>query len=302
MFSMHPDLAPTSKHLQFLVTGRSHLSLVAGLIMLSASASSAQDTALIIGNSDYNAGANCGPGTSWADLPGVVPDVMLKQSKLQNAGWTVVVSENRTAAQMAADITANIPMTGKKYIVWYAGHGRTPPCPGANTGQWIGVDGSELTAAQFVAALGAAANRTLTILDSCGGGEFADTVNATTPAIGFITSTTDLECAGKGPGGGFFSQCFGGALNSAADQPPYGNADGQTTVAEAAAYMLANCDDPPNQTPTWDGDHAAWVIGRPKAAAPIPTVSEWGLIVLTLLLLIAATIIFARRRTAVSAA
>ena len=38
------------------------------------------------------------------------------------------------------------------------------------------------------------------------------------------------------------------------------------------------------------------------STAPIPTVSEWGLIVLTLLLLIAATILFARRRTAVGTA
>ncbi|QDV91235.1 Caspase domain protein [Phycisphaerae bacterium RAS2] len=247
---------------------------------------SAQDTALIIGNHDYDAGSGAN------DLPGVVPDIALMKSKLENAGWNTVVRTNRTAAQMIADITANSPPGSRKYVVYYAGHGNNNA---GQHGQWVGRDGSEMSAQDYVNALGTRANKTLTILDSCGGGEFADTVNGLAPGIGFITSTTDLECADKGPGGGVFTQCFGNALNTTADQMPNGNANGETSAAEAANYGINNCGTV-DQHPTWDGDHGGYILGRPKPD-PIPTVSEWGLIIMGLLLLIAGTIVTMRRRS-----
>ena len=43
-------------------------------------------------------------------------------------------------------------------------------------------------------------------------------------------------------------------------------------------------------------DLAFVITGEPPAPPPIPTVSEWGLIIMTLLLLTAGTVVFARRR------
>lgn len=85
------------------------------------------------------------------------------------------------------------------------------------------------------------------------------------------------------------------------------------------------------QHPTWDNEHGDWVIGKTKEGAgfctlpdgrclenisqgvceekggthavkciPVPAVSEWGLIVLTLLVLTAGTIVIARRRQALA--
>lgn len=265
------------------MTARPVRPFVIALIAIAASvlcpcASNAQDTALIIGNDDYT------PGSGQQDLPGVIPDVNAMDNALTRAGWTTVVSRNRTGPQIRADITANIPPNGKKYLVYYAGHGNNLP---GQHGQLVGVDGSLVTDAQYVAALGAAANRTLTILDSCGGGWFSNAVNAINNAIGFITSTTNDQCADKNAAGGLFTQCFVMGLNGLADA----NGDGDVTVAEAAAYALANCAFP-GQDPTWDGDYADCVIG---SAAPIPTVPEWGMIAMSLILASGGTVLIARR-------
>lgn len=275
------------------------------IVMTNGTSALGQDTALVIGNSNYSCGtcdggandcnvcandAQCPGGfcAFYPPLPGVQVDVDAKQNALQNAGWAVVIKQDRTRQQMIDDIANTKPPEDKKYIVWYAGHGDVDCPPGAAEGQWVGTDCNNLTPADYVAALGGNADRTLTILDSCGGGAFAAAVNAINPAIGFITSTTGLQCAGKGAGGGFFSQCFIVGLNGAADA----NGDGDVTVQEAWDYANANCHFA-GQDPTWDGDYAGYVIGQPK---PIPTLSDWGAIGMTLLLLTGGTIVFFRKR------
>lgn len=283
----------------------------------------AQDTVLIIGNSDYNqaAPACVGPPVI-ADLPGVVPDVIVKHNALRNAGWVVVNMENLLKPEMELAINNNIP-TDKRYIVWYAGNGND-----ASNGEWFGVDCDELLPADLIREL--KDTEALVILDSGASGAFAVAVNAALGAnaadVGFITSTTGVGGAFKVPAGGLFTQCFVDGLNGPADA----NGDGDITVAEGVAYVQipANCPAlaGQGQVPTWDGDHAGWVIGKPKAGAGactlqdgrcvknisqevcvkkggkwddtscIPTVSEWGLGVMGLLVLTGGTIVVMRRR------
>lgn len=227
------------------------LALVATLV--GAPVATAQNTVLIMGNNDYDPA--CPP-----DLPEVIGDVLQKQNALRDAGWTTIVRQNRTAAQMQTDIA---PPAGKRYIVWYSGHG---VCPG--NGALVGVDCANLTPQNLVDSLGTAANNTLVILDSCSGGDFANAVNAINPDIGFITAAgkgeitpDDQPDKQKSP----FTECFVIGLNGAADGAGGGMVDGQIRVAEAAAYAIANCANLNGftHTPTWDGDHADWVIGGP---------------------------------------
>lgn len=347
-----------------------------GLQVIGTSVAAGQDTALIIGNKVYDC---------YNDLPGVIPDIMAKHNALANAGWLVVNAKdenqnigNLTEQQMKDAINDNLPTTGKKYIVWYAGHGNisdacngggndglpcvnNDDCPGGvcqiAQGQLVGVDhcpppSAWVDANEFIAAL--KGSQALVILDSCGGGKFKDAVNAALGGaagnVGFITSTTLLEGAGEGCRGGEFTQCFVDGLDGLADGADGSTPDAKVTVAEAVAYATTLVsglnDNPPcatrprcgacDQHPTSDNDpaFANWVIGKqPQAAegfctlnlegkgavcipgiseavcvekngvwnatACIPTVSEWGLVVMGVLVLTAGTVVVMRRRAMV---
>ena len=197
-------------------------------------------------------------------------------------------------------------------------------------GDLVGVDGGKVTPQDFVGAitdaeLGDVSSRTFVKLDSCGSGAFADAVNALKPAIGFQTATTRMGKAGENCSGGLFTTCYAAGLNGLADA----NSDGQVTVAEAAAYAAANCVFA-DSVPTWDGNFAELVIGATKTEAGyctlldgrcvgnisweacvlkngkwssekcIPTLSEWGVAVMAMLVLTAGTIVVMRRRAAVA--
>ncbi len=224
--------------------------------------------ALLLGNTDYDAA--CEP-----DLPGVIGDVLNKQNALENAGWSITVVPNQSADDMGHAIWKHIPPIRKdsevRYIVWYAGHGDTTA-----DGDLVGTDCANVTPQHFVNALKDdpdgpknATGRTLVILDSCGSGAFADAVNAIDSGIGFITAATDNQCVAEDEQKGLFSRCFVEGLNGLADEVANGgNGDGQVTVAEAATYAIANCAFD-GQDPTWDGDHADWVIGKTKTPPPL---------------------------------
>lgn len=221
--------------------------------------------ALVIGNSDYS--PQCDP--TWGDLPGVVGDVKGKGHAMERGGWNVVVMENLTKQEMLDAIEDNAPATSpdhkKKYIVWYAGHGDN-----TSVGEWVGVDCQLLSPVDLRDALVAAgiANHTLVILDSCGGGAFADAVNAIRPSVGFLTSTTGLECAEDDPS---YTQCLLDLINGDGDI----DQDGVVTVLEVANRMNAACDTP-GQHGTWDNDFPHHILGTFFATAVTP--ATWGTI------------------------
>jgi len=209
-------------------------------------------------------------------------------------------------------------------------------CPAGETctrnvgakGDLAGVDGEVVTPAAFMAALGTAKDRTTVILDSCGSGAFADAADplagANPNGLAFITATNPadnngLYCTKDNT----FTACFVRGLNGAADGA---DADSDVSVGEAGAYAQMPC------AGFYDGDNSTWKIGAPKTTtgyctllapsgavcAPnitkddcegrhgvwkatqcIPTVSDWGLAVMGVLVLTAATVVIMRRRAMV---
>ncbi len=215
---------------------------------------SAQNTALLIGNFDYE--AKCAE-----DLPSVVNDLALMDPALANAGYFVVISENRSGVEMATDVETFVPPSPKVYVVYYSGLGE-PLVDGSP----VGPDCTRLTPEDLQGALGGAIDRTLLILDSCGSGQYADAINALDDRICTITASTGTDC----PTPGVFTPCFAGGLEGDADS----NGDGMITVQEAAIYAIANCGDG-NTLPTWDG-------GCPDAPIGVGPVSvdaaSWGMV------------------------
>jgi hypothetical protein len=209
-------------------------------------------TALMIGNSVYE--SKCAE-----DLPNVPVDVALMSTALASAGYTIASVGNRSGIQMATDIESNIPPATDKYIIYYQGHAEAPL-----EGAFVGPDCTRLSPAGMFGALGEDAAHTLLILDSCGSGAFADAMNALDPRICTITASTGTDCVTPG----VFTPCFVEGLNGAADA----NSNGTITVAEAAAYAVANCGNG-STTPTWDGgcpDH-------PIGVGPVSVDAEsWG--------------------------
>jgi len=212
----------------------------------------AAKTALLIGNSDYE--AKCAE-----DLPSVPNDVALMSTALASASWAIVTAADRNGIEMLTDVESNIPADSAKYVVYYSGHGEP-----ALQGALVGPDCTRMSAADLMAALGDDAARTLLILDSCGSGAFADAANAIDARICTITATTGTDCAAKG----VFTPCFTTGLNGAADADD----DGMITVQEAATYAIANCGDGAT-TPTWDGDCADCMIGMGPVSIEART---WG--------------------------
>ncbi len=306
----------------------------------SAPAIFAQDTAILIGNSKYGhcsvttatrcataldcpAGETCEPTNGLPPLPGDLADLIRKHNAFQNAGWTIVNHEDLTKAEMrdAIDDIPNLP-TNKKVILWFSGHG------GAG-GNLVGVDGVEYTVANLIADLGAAADRTLLKLDSCGSGAFAAAADAAAGAepngLGHITATAGAGCtpAGAGGAGSPFTTCFVKGLNGAADT----NEDGIVTAKEAGIYAKEPCGGAYDDN---DTTHDNWELGNTKVDAGccvlpggiqiqnisqaaceekggkwnakvcVPTVSEWGLVVMCLMMLTAGTIVVRRRQYATS--
>lgn len=205
-----------------------------------ASDSAAQKKALLIGNSNYE------PKCSF-DFPTVPGSVAAVAGPLGAAGYAVTTVADRNGLSMRTDVESNVPADTSKYVIFYAGLGE--PTVG---GALVGPDCTRMTAQNLFDAAGTAISHTLVILESCASGDFADALNALDPSVCTITASTGSAC----PTEGVFSPCFAQGLTGAADT----NGNGMVTVAEAAAYAIANCGDGIT-APTWDGDCADCVIG-----------------------------------------
>jgi hypothetical protein len=231
---------------------RHAIALAAWTLLLAAGPVRAAGTALLIGNSDYEPKCH-------TDLPNVPTDVAMMGGKLATGGYAVVTVADRNGVEMLTDVESNVPAAPDKYIVYYSGHGEV-----AVQGALLGPDCTRMTADDIVIAVDLASPRTLLILDSCASGSLADAVNALDPAFCTIASTTGSACGTPG----VFTPCFVLGLEGPADA----NTDGMITVAEAAAYAVANCGDG-STTPTWDGDCPDCVITMGSVSVE-PT--SWG--------------------------
>ncbi|MBZ0268054.1 caspase family protein, partial [bacterium] len=214
------------------MTTRLAIALALGACLAGAGPAAAEDTALLIGNSNYS--AKC-----ITSLPNVPTDVTLMTGHLMNGGYATVAVADRNSVEMYSDIEGNVPPAPDNYVMYYSGHG-DPTLPGA----LLGVNCSRVTAADIVVLVDTASDRTLLILDSEASGKLADDVNAMDPNFCTITSTTGTDSGTPG----VFTPCFAAGLDGAADADD----NGMVTVAEAAAYAIANCGDG-TTTPTWDG-------------------------------------------------
>lgn len=208
--------------------------------------------ALLIGNSVYE--PKCSP--NFLTVPA---SVAAMDAGLSTAGMTIVTVADRNGIEMLTDVESNVPPEPEEYVVYYVGLGE-PLVDGAP----VGPDCTRMEADDLLIALDQTIDSTLLILDSCGSGAFADAMNALDPRICTITASTGSDC----PTEGVFSLCFANGLQGAADA----NFNGMVTVAEAAAYAIANCGDGLT-TPTWDGGCPDIVIGMGPVAVAVPT---WG--------------------------
>lgn len=210
--------------------------------------------ALLIGNSVYE------PKCS-TNFPTVPASVAAMDAGLATVGATIVTVADENGIEMATDVESNVPPEPQEYVVYYAGLGE-PLVDGA----LVGPDCTRLTPEDLQIALDQTIDTTLLILDSCASGDFANAINALDPRICTITASTGSAC----PTEGVFSPCFADGLQGAADA----NFNGMVTVAEAAAYAIANCGDGLT-LPTWDGGCPDIVIGMGPVAVAAPT---WGLV------------------------
>lgn len=215
------------------MTKRTRLAFALGLAACLAAGPVAADTALLIGNANY--GAKC-----TTSLPNVPADIVLMEGHFMNGGYTNVTVHDRVNFEMFSDIEGNVPPAPDNYVVYYDGHS-DPAVPGALRG----VDCTRVTAADIAVLVDVASNRTLLIIDAEASGKLADDINAIDPNFCTITSTTGTDAGTPG----VFTPCFSAGLDGAADA----DNNGMVTVAEAAAYAVANCGDG-TTTPTWDGD------------------------------------------------
>ncbi|MCA9751249.1 MAG: caspase family protein [Gemmatimonadetes bacterium] len=206
--------------------------LALGTLVLLAGPAHAADTALLIGNSNYE-------NKCAVDVTGVPMDVDAMSGHLMNYGYQIVSTADRSGIEMLSDIEGNVPPAGDDYVVYYDGHGEIPV-----NGSLLGIDCTRTTAADIVLAVDIASDRTLLILDSEASGALGDAVNALDPNFCVITSATGLDAGTRG----VFTPCFAAGLEGAADA----DNNNMVTVAEAAAYAIANCGDG-TTTPTWDG-------------------------------------------------
>ncbi len=221
-------------------------------VLVSPAAVSAQNNALLIGNSDYE-------NKCSEDFPTVPNDLVLMNGALSNAGYSIVTVENRIGIEMATDIESNIPPDPKVYIVYFSGLGE-PLVDGA----LVGPDCTRLTPDGVLGPLGDEIDRTLLILDSCASGKFAEEINALDDRVCTITSTTGTDCGTPG----VFTPCFAEGLNGAADT----SGEGIVTIQEAAIYAIAHCGDG-TTLPTWDGGCPNVPIGMGPVSVDA---ASWG--------------------------
>jgi len=222
-------------------------------LTLLGSDASAADTALLIGNKHYPTN----PQVCGQELDGAPFDLVMMEMMLGISGWTVVSLADQTRDQILAAIQTHKPAAPSRYIVYFAGHGSTVL---ADQGALIGVDCQKVTPAAFQAAVGAAKDRTLVILDSCASGAFCLAVEDANHKPGFLTAVRENGCATKLIEGGAFTQTL--VLRC-------GNVAGSTMTVQQLSGCLTTWYDLNTPRHRWNGSFGDWVLGSAPANGPV---------------------------------
>lgn len=243
-----------------------------------------------IGNADYTDG--------YDDLPKDVNDAN-DMAEVIRGGAGVQIDRNKT--EMRADV-AGTNGSGPPRVIFISSHGDSIPAA------IVGVDTSKYYAGELAEDLNCGSNEgTLVILDACYSGGMAD------PAVAecciFLTACSATECADaklhppRDARNSEFTEWVLKGVEGGADTPPNGNGDSETSLAELDSYLTANYDNV-DHTHQLLGMEKPWADSfRPFRPVPelVPTLTEWGLILLVaMLILSAAFVLYRRRKTVVS--
>lgn len=214
--------------------------------------------------------------------------------------------KNKTGAEICALVAQDALLCepGDIYIFHYSGHGYFQDDDDVgedprDNDETIGLNGIGLTDDELAECMKGFPEccTVLVIMDSCHGGGFVggtedlDRSNIAVKDSLSMLATAEKQCTA--PGESFLLRllCEGIAkvgTTFAAD----GDGDGNLTMTEWFDYAAADTVHIENYY-DWDALHDSYVLCRQPV---IPTVSEWGLIVMTLLGLTGGTVTFARRR------
>jgi len=270
---------------QFTIITACSLLLVFSVPMIATTAN------VSIGNADY---------TGQPDLPKDKNDAIDIAAALRGGADVKI---DRTADSMRGDVQATDGSPSPR-VVYVSSHGAQGP-----PAELVGVDNTRYDANEFAADLKCQDNEiTVVILDACYSAGMAD------PAVDscciFLTSAAANECASskinppRDARNSRFTEWVLRGLKGAADA----NSDNEVTLPELDAYLTANYDRP--------GENHQYIGGSKPGAdtvkiflpvdeqppPKVPALTNWGLLVLLVLLVISGIIVIRHRRRGVARA
>jgi hypothetical protein len=235
-----------------------------------------------IGNANY---------TSSTDLPKCINDAIDMANALRGGA---VVKIDQTAAQMRTDVLATNGSTSPR-VVYYSGHG--------NVGSLTGVDENGYNAINLGADLKCQVNPlTVVILDACYAAGMA--YPAVDSCCIFLVACKADECTTaklNPPKNALNSRFTEWILRGLVSGDADANSDKEVTLPELDAYLTLNYDaiDEHHQLIGGDKPGASELkIFKPVSEQPVrvPSLTNWGLIILTVLLLLSGLYVAYKRR------
>ena len=200
---------------------------------------------------------------------------------------------------MRADV-AGTNGTGSPRVIFISSHGAQGP-----PAEIVGVDGTRYDPTELAADLDCANNEgTVVLLDACYSGGMAN------PAVAecciFLTACKADQCAHtkinppRDARNSKFTECVLRGVRGAADA----NGDGEVSLPELDVYLTNNYDVPGQYEHEYLGGEKSWAATiRPfrPVIKQVPTLSEWGLVVLLTLLLMSGAYAIYRHRSVCNA-
>ena len=234
-----------------------------------------------IGNANY---------TSSTDLPKCINDAIDMANALRGGA---AVKIDQTAAQMRADVLATNGSTSPR-VVYYSGHG--------DVGTLTGVDENGYNAIDLAADLKCEDNPlSVVILDACYAAGMA--YPAVDSCCIFLVACEADECSWsklnppKNARNSRFTEWILRGVRGDADA----NIDNEVTLPELDAYLTLNYDAIDEHHQLIGGDKpgaSELTIFKPvsQQRVPVPSLTNWGLLILTVLLLLSGLYVAYKRR------